>query len=263
MSSVIGLVTGNLPKRVTISHTSKPSPGVLELDATIEANASRKMEVTKNPVEGGGNIADHAILQNLTYTIKAVVSEAPISVLQSFVGGIAGGAIGNIAGGAAGGAAAIGTAVGAVIGSAAAGELSKSPNVPASSSLDGRVSARVPLDRTYPKLAYDWLMSLQQDRILISVESRFHILDNLMITELGAPIVIERGRSVEFSMVCEQVQIIDSATIQLSETQLEAEIAPTAASSANLGTQSAGAATSSQSTQPSFLKSLFDGLGFF
>ena len=52
----------------------------ISLDAVLTESFSSPITVTKNPVEFGANIADHAIIQPKKYTLTGVVSNTPLSL---------------------------------------------------------------------------------------------------------------------------------------------------------------------------------------
>lgn len=54
--------------------------GELELDATISETHSNKIRVTRNPVELGSDITDHAIIEPRIVNIVAQVSDTPLGV---------------------------------------------------------------------------------------------------------------------------------------------------------------------------------------
>lgn len=57
---------------------SRRSLGGVEFDAVLREDHSNKISVTKNPVEFGADISDHAIIEPKSLTIIAEVSDNPL-----------------------------------------------------------------------------------------------------------------------------------------------------------------------------------------
>jgi len=257
--SIIGFLTNSNPQLLTLSRTD--GVGVapkLEIDATIRQNTSRRAMLTKNPVESGALTTDHVNLENINFEAECLVSEAPLSLLQSLIGGIAGGALGTEVGGALGSF--LGTAAGASVGSQIA-KFALSPDIPPSEALGSQIATRIPGDLDYPKKVYDYLLALQQDRALIKVESRMATLSDLVIVSLTAPITIENGRSMRFTVGFEQIQIIKTSTSALTESVIDAAASATGATAQNLGSQAAEEATEAAAEEPSSILSQILSVG--
>lgn len=260
--SIIGFLTGTNPQQVVISRDESGAPG-LTLDAAISITPTRQVSITKNPVESGANITDHATLGNLTLSIEGFIAEAPLpnGLLASALGivaGAAGGLIGTAVGG--GGLVTSLVTAGAAIGANKAANYALSPDISSGASVEEQIANRIPGDADYPRKAFDYLLGLQQDRSLIRVVTRLKTYTNLLITDLSAPQTIENGKSIRFTASFEQVQIVESASVSLPENLISGS-ATGAASKAGLGKQAAGAATSAQTGNVSILKGLVNGFG--
>jgi hypothetical protein len=57
-----------------------------EVDLTIEEQHSRSADVTREPVESGGNISDHVILNPETVRLEGFVTDTPAAVFASNIG---------------------------------------------------------------------------------------------------------------------------------------------------------------------------------
>lgn len=57
---------------------TKKSIGGIELDAVISESHSNRVRVTKNPIELGADITDHAIIEPKSIRILAQVSDSPL-----------------------------------------------------------------------------------------------------------------------------------------------------------------------------------------
>ena len=61
---------------------SRKSISGIELDAVLEESHSHSVRLTKNPVEFGADITDHAVIEPSKLTIIGVVSDSPLYDLQ-------------------------------------------------------------------------------------------------------------------------------------------------------------------------------------
>lgn len=245
--TILGFLTGNAPQRTIIGRDAEGAPG-LTLDAAISISASREVSLTKNPVESGANIVDHATLGNITIEIEGMLSEAPLasSLAESALGalaGVAGGLIGTQVGGLASSL----LTTGAAIGANAAVNFALSPDVISGESQEAQIANRIPGDADFPRKAYDYLLGLQENRKLLKLTTRRKSYTQLLMTRLSAPESIEIGKSLRFTATFEQVKIVNSASVTLPENVIDIASAPGAASKANLGKQAASEATSAQS----------------
>jgi len=259
--SILGFITGGQPQRVTIGRIDEDGPSPrLELDAALRLVPSRSVTISKNPVESGADITDHAKLENLVFSLDGFVSEDDMNIFASFVSSIGAGAIGTATGGTGGPFAGFVSTAGSAAILSEATNLALSPDIPPSAGLASQVANRAPGDRDFPRKVHNFLLALQQDRALVSVTSRMQVLTNLIITQYSAPQDIQDGRSLRFSMQLEQIQIVNSATVQVPENILDKAVSASAASKANLGKQATQAASAAQSNNASLAAQLVDSL---
>lgn len=258
--TILGFLTGGSPQRVVISRDESEAPG-LTLDAALSIRPFRDLSITKNPVESGATIADHAELGNFSFDLEGIISEAPLpsgfaGAALGALGGVAGGAIGTVTGGVAS------TLItsGALVGASAAANFALSPDIPDGASLENQIANRNLLDGDYPRKAWDYLLGLQQGRELVRVVTRQKTYTQLLIKSLSNPQTIAEGKSVKFTATFEQVKIVSSSTVQVPENVVAAD-ATGAASKASTGKQAATEATSAQSSNVSTLKSFVNSVG--
>jgi len=257
--SIIGLLTGVNPQRVVLGRDEKDAPGLV-IDCTISLVPSRSINITKLPVESGGNITDNAVLGNINLAAEIVISEDPLdtSFVSSALGvlaGTAGGAIG-IQRGKYGGLV-------NVVGSVLADKIKKfalSPDVGESRTLEKQIANRDLNDSDYPRKCYEYLFALQQDRELLKVVSRLKTYTNLLMSNISVPRTIDKGNSIQCTCNFEQVQIVESNTVKLPENVIAADAAG-ASSAAKQGKKAAGKATEAQKKNISYLASFADGAG--
>lgn len=257
--SILGLLTGVNPQRVVLSRDEKDAPGLV-IDCTISLTTSRSVNITKLPVESGGNVTDNAVLGNISLSAEIVITEAPLdsSFVASALGvlaGTAGGAIG-VQAGKYGSLVNIGGALGANF----LKNFALSPDVSESRTLEQQIAKRDLNDTDYPRKCYDYLMALQQDRELLKIVSRMKTYTNLLISELSLPQSIDMGKSIKATCSFEQVQIVQSNTVKIPENLIAAD-ASGAASKAKQGKKAVGKATDAQNKNISYLARFADGAG--
>lgn len=258
--TILGFLTGNSPQRVVISRDDPEAPG-LTLDAALQLRPFRNVDITKNPVESGANIADHATLGNFSFDLEGIISEAPLP--EGFLGsglGLLAGAAGGLIGTQVGGVASTLITTGAAVGVQKAVNFALSPDIPDGASLEQQIANRDLNDDDYPRKAWDYLLGLQQGRDLLRVVTKQKTYTNLLIRALSNPQTIDEGRSVKFTATFEQVQLVTSASVDLPENVIAAD-ATGGASKANNGQQAAGEATEKQTENVSILKSFTNSVG--
>ena len=126
-------------------------------------------------------------------------------------------------------------------------------NVKKTTGIEGEIANRNPGDTDYPRKAWEYMLALQQSRSLVRVVTRLKTYRNLLITNLSSPQTSAEGLSIKFSCMCEEIQIVDSASVQLPENVIAAD-ATGAATKANKGSQSTSAASGAQEQNVSIIK---------
>lgn len=169
---------------------------VFEMDASLQEGHEREASVSQNPIEDGSNIADNVNLKPRKLTMKAVISDAPISLLGSAVGlgissatqlasqSLGGGVLGNLAGTVAG--LGLGSIAGLITGS--------------------------PRD---PKKAWQFLEEVWLAREPFSVITALQRYDSMVISRLSAPRSAAVGKGLEFDVTLEEVKIVSSSIIKV------------------------------------------------
>ena len=221
-------IFGRVPREVSIADT-------LVVDAMTRVAPSRNATPSKFPVESGATISDHVQLDNLTLQLDGFISDAPLDSLRSLIGGFAAGRIGTEVGG-----------LGTTVVGAAAGLFGQTQT-----GLEGSIKNRSTADTNFPKKALDYLLKTQEDRLPFKIVTSFRDYDNMVIKTLSADHTAQNGRGLRFSMTCEQIRIVETATQRLPESVIAANASASAASKVNAGKQPtvpASADTSENST---------------
>lgn len=216
----------NRPVKASIETTSDGNETIIvPMDASISETHERSASVTQNPIEDGTNIADHITLAPVRLTMEALISDSPVSLIQSGIGTavssasqLAQGAIGGIAGTLAGQATGIG------LGSLA-GLLTDTPRDPA----DG----------------FRYLEELWENRQPFTVVTALKRYEKMVLTSLSVPRTAQIGKSLRFNATFEEVRVVKSSIVTVPAFKVGGNAS--AQSAAGLGkqaTKEAGAETS-------------------
>lgn len=149
--------------------------GVIELDCTLSASHSYKVEATKHPVERGAKITDHLRPEPDVVTIDGLVSDTPVSRSQQT------------------------RAV-----QAAGGTLQTTATQPALFGVPG-----------YAKEALAKLIAIKDGGILVTLATELRTYTDMAITSLEIPRDATVGESLRFTAVFEKIVIVESKVTQL------------------------------------------------
>lgn len=214
----------------------KTTIGVLELDAALSVSHEFESTLSKNPIEnsssGLSDAIDQVKLENRRVNIDGFISEAPFNLITPAVNLFTSGAsryVGEVAGGFGNQLAQVGLG-----------------------SIAGIIASRNGQDANFPLKAFNYLKELRRNRIPFTIVTRLERYENMMITRLTVPQLPENGQSLQFSMTCEQIEIVETKSVSIPERLTKTGNAKTE----NRGKQTpveANAETSKKSTL------LFDG----
>lgn len=83
MSSLIARALAGPKRRVTIVDASVDPARVLTLDASVNETHTKTAQITRHPIEDGGDVVDHINPDPDTVEIVGVVSDDPIVILPA------------------------------------------------------------------------------------------------------------------------------------------------------------------------------------
>jgi hypothetical protein len=180
----MGLLTPTTSKTQFIPNNGST---VLTLDVCEDETHSRQATATKFPVENGQNVSDDIILEPFDLKITGVISDTPLSIIQSLV--TAGVShflppVGVVAAGAA-----------YAIGSALSG--TKSPSVQ----------------------AYAQLLMLQGQKLPMSVLTTLRLYKNMWITSISVPRSAKNGNWLVFDIGFSQLILVSPQTVTIGKFQ--------------------------------------------
>lgn len=170
---------------------------VFEIDASLNEGHERNADVSQNAIEDGSNVADNVNLKPKKLTMKAIISDAPVTLIGSAIGfgissatglaskAVGGGLLGNVAGAAAG--LGLGSIAGLITGS--------------------------PRD---PKKAWRFLEEVWEAREPFTVITALQRYESMVISHLSAPRSAQVGKGLEFDITLEQVKIVSSSLIKVA-----------------------------------------------
>lgn len=232
----------NKPVRASIETTVDGQETiVVPMDVSISENHERSSTITQNPIEDGSNIADHINLLPERLTMEALISDAPVSLVQSATGTLVGSAS-QLAAGAVGGIAGTLVAQGVGLGlGSLAGLLTGTPRDPA----DG----------------FRYLEELWNNRQPFTVVTALRRYEKVVISNLSVPRSASIGKSLRFSISLEQVRIVKSQIVQIPAFKVGGNAS--AQSKAGLGKQATQEAGEETSSNASFLLQGFQKVGVF
>lgn len=168
--------------------------GGVQLDTVTIEDHDNSVLITKNPVEDGVDITDHAIIQPKLLFIQGAVTDTPL------------------------GAAAFGQLVDSV------------------TSLFGTTT---PTNGTRSQNAYNLMLALMEAREPFEVSTKLRTYNNMLMTSLKTVQDKDSSRIVLLNMVFEEIITTESATINLTEADVSAEIGKSITPTVERGRQEA------------------------
>jgi len=184
----------------------------LVIDATVSESHTRTAQATKHPIDGGENISDHRIKQDVILMLNGVISDDPITISAAAIGTAAGAA---------------GSLIGGIGGSIATGALSKL----GSTILDNKQGGRV-------KSAYEILKELHGQSSLITITTGLDVYFNMVITSLDFPRDQSTYRALRFTAIFQQLNISYSVTVEtINADYIDSTVRDSATPKKGLGNQ--------------------------
>lgn len=180
-SSVIGLI-GKTQRKVQFI---RPNTGgaVITIDATLSEKHSREAEPTQFEVEDGNSVSDHIILKSFTLELQGLISDTPLSIVNSLVT----------------------TAVGAVL--PPIGVVAGSLGVALFSALSKSDSPSV--------AAYGQLLGLQEERKPFNVLTTLKLYKNMWIKSISVPRDANTGKALLFDVTLVQLLLVTPQTVNI------------------------------------------------
>lgn len=201
---------GSLGGQQRVQFIQNSTSTIIQLDASLKENHSRKSTPTKFPIENGTNISDHLIIEPFELDITGIITDTPLGGIQQILTEVATTAVSSLvppAGLIAGG---VGFALFKALSN------SKSPSV----------------------AAYGQLLALQANGQPFDVLTSLYRYPSMWIADLSAPRDSETGKSLMFTIKLSQLILVSPQSVNI---QIFANPA-LSANQADLGQQGLGAA---------------------
>lgn len=210
--------------RVVLQYTDENdlTTEILKIDATTYEEPVLELQPTSYPVLGGSDISDHIIQKPLTLTIRGIVSDHPINVAQSVVGGI-GGIMGSV----------FDKASGAMLGLALTQSF--------------KIGNRLTDTPARSKTAYEALSGLYYNKIPCDIITGLTPYRNMVMTRLSIPRDAKTANSLTFTAKFQEIKVVFSEKTTVPPQAINAD--QKATSKTKLGQK--GTETFDQSTRAS------------
>lgn len=166
--------------------------------ATVEESHIDEMEITEHPVEQGAAIADHAFKRPAEVTLHLAWSNSPNKDSGLVSAAISGAATTNAA------ARRVANAAGIAVAGAQAFTMVQA-------SMNGKAVGQM-ID------VYNKLLKLQASRALFDLYTGKRVYNNMICKSLGTPTDYKSENSLFVTMVCRQLLIVGTETVQLPKT---------------------------------------------
>ena len=194
-------------KRLTIQTAD--GTVLLKVDATTGEEYLYKSQATKHPVPEGAPVTDHIIDKGRSIKIQGVVTDHPITLIDTAIGN-AGGIIGGLTG----------TAAGAFTGAIAA---SLALEYQASGSDKPSVNA------------LEILEAMRDNKLLLTIVSGLRTFSNMAMVSLVAPRSARSANELRFEAQFEELRIVTGETVDIPPDALADDVKDSASASTDLG----------------------------
>lgn len=171
-------------------------PFILEIDATTILTHDRSANPTKNPIEDGSLVTDHVTLDNNRLTIEGIISEHPLTLLQSLQT-IASQSVLGLASELTG----ISTGILGGVG--------------------GSVGQLLFDDQSRPENAFRFLEEIHRNRLPFKIVTELGRYNSMILTKLSVPQSAQEGKSIRFSASFEEINIVTTQVVDVPVTTSE------------------------------------------
>lgn len=178
--------------KITCNFINSKEPTVIDIDATISERHSLKNKVTRFPIEDGSTITDNSSPEPQEIELEGIISNFPLSLINSLISGVAG-----IAGGA------IGSAFGSkLLGAGVTGIASY--KLPGLMGMDS--STRV-------NLAKDIFNKISEQRIFCNIYTPIGVYENMLMQKVDIDRTSKTATGLYFKASFIKAEIVSSETV--------------------------------------------------
>lgn len=197
---------------------------IIACDAVESENHQMTAEATQYEIEDGSDISDHIINRGKLLTIEGIISDDPITILQT-------------------------------------GLLSRTVSSLTPGFLKSKLSYGLGGDKSKPsKEAFDQLEKIYDNKIPVIIITGLKKYDNMILEDLNIPRTSQTVRSLRFTATFRQIRIVSTVMVAAPTTHQDVELG--AQSKKNIGKQSPSALV--KNTDETFTKKVVDwSVGMF
>jgi len=189
---------------------------VINFDAVTSISHQRSAVPSRNPIEDGSDLTDHVTLDPITLRVSAVISDNPLSIVESLL----------------------------------TSALTTIPDPTAFRIAISQASiARLVINKIQDRMqvAFDYFEQLYRNRIPFTFVSGLKTYRNMVITNYETPTDSNTGQIIRFNLTLQQVFIAEGRSVDLAANR--DKIDGTSAASGSLGKQTANEASTSVSSK--------------
>lgn len=197
---------------------------LLKVDATISEDHSLSAKVTQSNIEDGSDVSDHVIVDPRALSISGIISDTPITLAQSLIGGAA-----------------------STLGSVVDGPLSG-----LATGIAAKFGSSLLEDDTKPsKVAKEILENMLIDKLPLSIITGIDTYTDMIMTKLN----IIRNKSntggLQFTASFNKINVVFSDIVEVPIDKVDPAVGTSAEKKKNLGKQAADKVNESTSRKAS------------
>lgn len=228
----MGLLSQVLGQNQRVQFIQNSSSTVIQLDASLKENHSRKSTLTKFPIENGTSVSDHKILEPFELEITGIITDSPLSGVQQLITEVA---------------------------TTAASALIPPVGVIAATTAGSLLFRAIANAQSPSVAAYLQLLQLQSNAAPFDVITSLYRYPSMWISNLSVPRDAETGKALIFTVSLTQGQLVQpqSVNIQIFSNP------GLAANQADLGQQPLNLPSAAQAgyqTQQAQAQSIYQGI---
>jgi len=195
---------------------------IITCDAIISENHQMNAEATQYEIEDGSDISDHIINRGKLLTIEGIVSDDPITILQT-------------------------------------GMLSRTIAAITPGVLKSKLSFGLSGDKGRPsKEAYDHFEEIYDKKIPVTIITGLKKWDNMIMEDISIPRTSKTVRSLNFTATFRQVRMVSAILVTAPSVHQDVELG--AQNKKNIGKQSTNSLTDTNKGLAKSIKDWFFGL---
>tara|TARA_R110002012_G_scaffold265589_1_gene448997 strand:+ start:2783 stop:3496 length:714 start_codon:yes stop_codon:yes gene_type:complete len=232
---ILSLVFKKTQRTIIQGAALDGNPIVLDIDATVSMNHERAATPTKNPIETGSNVTDHINLDNDRLSIEGVVTNSPLSLIQSAQ-----------------------TILSQRLVDAAVNQFGLNRGL--TSGALGSVGRLLINDGNRVENTFRYLEEIHANRIPFSIITGLKRYSNMVLVKLSVPQTSADGDAIRFNATFEKILIVESQLTAVSIENLADDVKHTSKKTINTGKQELNEASKKTSQKASVAFDILENL---